>query len=153
MNGGQFRPGQPRPVGSGRQKGTPNKQTELIRAGVKTAIETCREGGMTPVEIMVESARFLRSLAEMKMPRKQEQLAAMPRADLDWIVDLLVKASDIAHKAAPFGFPRLAAIDHVGDAPKVGVRTVFTLHIPPPAAAPWLRSEEQRGEPPSEELP
>src|SRR5262245_7493308 len=139
INSGQFLPGQPRPAGSGRRKGTPNKRTALIRAGVKTAVETCREGGMTPVEIMVESARFIQSVAAFKMPKQQELLTTMPKADLDWIVDLLVKAADIAAKAAPYGFPKRAWIAHVGDASAVGVENNFVIELQiaePPA---WAR--------------
>src|SRR5262245_20467315 len=138
-NSGQFLPGQPRPVGSGRRKGTPNKQTALARAGVRTAIQTCREGGLTPIEIMVESARFIRGIADLAQDQKAELIQAMDRPTIDWIVDLLVKATDIAAKAAPFGFPRLAAIEHVGDAPSLPAvknKFVVTLKIgdgPPPA--------------------
>ena len=131
-NSGQFLSGQPRPVGSGRRKGTRNKQTELIHAGVKTAIQTCREGGMTPIEIMVESARFIRAMAAMAQEQKEELIEAMDRPTIDWVVDLLVKASDIAAKAAPFGFPRLAAVEHVGDAPSLPAvknKVIVTLKI------------------------
>ena len=94
---------------------------------------------MTPVEIMVESARFIQSVAAFKMPKQQELLTTMPKADLDWIVDLLVKAADIAAKAAPYGFPKLAQIDHVGDASAVGVENKFVIELQidePPA---WAR--------------
>ena len=133
-NSGQFLPGQPRPAGSGRRKGTPNKQTALVRGGVRTAIQTCREGGLTPIEIMIESARFIRGIADLAQDQKAELIQAMDRPTIDWIVDLLVKASDIAAKAAPFGFPRLAAIEH--DVPAVKNNVVVTLKIgdgPPPA--------------------
>jgi hypothetical protein len=139
-NSGQFLPGQPRPVGSGRRKGTPNKQTALVHAGVKAAIQTCREGGMTPIEIMCESARFIHAIADLAQDQKAELIQAMDRPTIDWVVDLLVKASDIAAKAAPFGFPRLAAIEHVGDPLSMPAKNkvVVTLkigHVPRPAVS------------------
>jgi len=74
---------------------------------------------MSPFEIMVESARFIRGIADLAQEQKAELIKSMDRPTIDWVVDLLVKASDIAAKAAPFGFPRLAAIEHVGDAPSL----------------------------------
>jgi hypothetical protein len=94
---------------------------------------------MTPIEIMVESARFIRTIANLAQEQKAELIQAMDRPTIDWVVDLLVKASDIAAKAAPFGFPRLAAIEHVGDAvPRVKNKVVVTLDlgcVPRPAVS------------------
>jgi len=92
---------------------------------------------MTPIEIMVESARLIRVIAAMAQEQKAELIEAMDRPTIDWVVDLLVKASDIAAKAAPFGFPRLAAIEHVGDVPAVNIgnRVVFELKIGAPRYA------------------
>jgi hypothetical protein len=127
-----FKKGVPRPPNSGRKVGAVNKQTALVRAGVESAIETCRNGGMTPVQIMMESARFIRGVAAMKTPAQKEMMANMPRDDLEFIVDMLVKASDIAAKAAEFAFPKLARVDYVGDVPNASTvenKMIFILNI------------------------
>ena len=127
-----FKPGNP-----GRPKGIVNAKTALARAGVQSAIETCREGGLTPIQIMMESSRILHALGRHKGGADITTLMKLSAADLAVVVDLLVKASDIAKAAAQYAFPKLAHVDYVGDVPSAAYvenRMVVTLNIPPPGS-------------------
>ena len=59
-----------------------NKNTELLRNGVKSAIEIVREGGMHPVEILMEMSRFLRTVGVALAP-KGGDAAALQAAVLE----------------------------------------------------------------------
>jgi len=128
--------------GSGRKKGTPNKNTQLLQAGVKSAIEIVRDGGMHPVEILMEMSRFLRNVGMALAPKGDDsklraavlEMAAEPDGmkRLEAMRRFMDTASSITYKAAEFGCAKLARIDHVGDAPQaptVANRMVFTLNI------------------------
>lgn len=136
-----FTTGKPRAKGAGRKEGTPNKSTELLKQGVKSAVEVIREGGLPPLQIMVECSRFLRSVAvaftpeipENATPKQQREiLRNIPRADLDLIRRFMETSTNIAYKAAEFGYPKLARIDYAGDVPSgptIENKMVFTLNI------------------------
>jgi hypothetical protein len=128
--------------GSGRKKGTPNKNTQLLQAGVKSAIEIVRDGGMHPVEILMEMSRFLRNVGMALAPKGDDgklraavlEMAAEPDGmkRLEAMRRFMDTSAAIAYKAAEFGCAKLARIDHVGDAPQaptVENRMVFTLNI------------------------
>lgn len=120
-----FVPGQARPENAGRKTGTPNRLTTRAREGLKSAIDTCRTGGMTPIEILMENARFLRAVGAALAPRAAspelfaETIRKTPKAELEFIRKFLVDAGALAYKAAEFGYAKLQRIDYVGDAPTV----------------------------------
>src|SRR5262245_658616 len=87
INSGQFLPGQPRPVGSGRQKGTPNKRTTLIHSGLKSAMETLREGnGENPVQAAVRIARTLEGMTAKRREKFEDETSNLPPAEFDRLV-------------------------------------------------------------------
>jgi hypothetical protein len=110
-----FMRGQPKIATSGRRRGVPNKRTTLIRSGVKSAIQTCREGGADPIAIMINAARFLHQTAKLRTPQDLSELSKMPRAELEFIADLLVRAADVAAKVANFAHPKVAPVAYVAD--------------------------------------
>src|SRR5262249_54268574 len=118
MNSGQFLPGQPRPVGSGRRRGTPNKRTLLTHAGLKSAMETLREGnGENPVQAAVRIARTLEGMTAKRREKFEDETSNLPPAEFDRLVAAMKIAADIHLRLADFAFPRLGRIDLAGEAP------------------------------------
>jgi hypothetical protein len=136
-----FKLGDRKPAGSGRKRGTPNRQTELVRAGTRSAIQICQQDGDDPISIMVNASRFLNTVAAAFAPRAQSQASpaeiaaavrAVEKGDLEFMRRFLVDAATIAHKAAEFGHPKLARIDNAGEIPgaqMVENKMVFVLNI------------------------
>ena len=134
----RFQKGEPRPLGAGRRKGSRNKGTELIKATAKTAVEIARNGGKSPIEVVVETSRFLVNLgafgqSKMGQDAKQiyEALWSHDR-EREIIVGLLVQGAELAAKALPFCYPRLAAIEWIGDAPSAvhnDNRVIITMNL------------------------
>jgi hypothetical protein len=136
-----FQPGQPKLAG--RKKGTPNKNTEMLRQGVKSAIEIVREGGMHPVEILMEVSRFMHSVGVALAPKGGSTGAltaavlemaqtAEGRRQLEMMRRFFETAANISYKAAEFGCAKLARIDYVADAPStptVKNKMIFRLNI------------------------
>lgn len=136
----QFTPGTPKPPKSGRRKGQVSKQTLLLRAGVKSAIEICRQGGTDPITIMMEAARLLNTIGAALTPRTPQNasqediiaaIRAVPRPDLEFMRKFLVDAANIAQKAAEFGYAKLQRIDYVGDTPQGPhrIENTFEFHL------------------------
>ncbi len=133
-----FRPGNPKPANSGRKKGQRNRGTELVKATAKTAVEIARNGGKSPIEVVVETSRFLVNLgafgqSKMGQDAKQiyEALWSHGR-EREIIVGLLVQGAELAAKALPFCYPRLAAIEWIGDAPSAvhnDNRVIITMNL------------------------
>jgi hypothetical protein len=138
VNAGQFRPGQPRPAGSGRQKGTLNRQTALVRAGLETAVQTLRDGTAenfeNPVQAAFKIARLIEGLTAKRLAHMQDAMGQLPKDEYDRLTTGLKVAADIHLKLAEFAFPKLARIDLAGEAPAVPVhqKTIVTLRIPRP---------------------
>jgi hypothetical protein len=65
--------------------------------------ELTQGNGLTPVQILLEASRVLHALGRHEMGGGVAALAAKPRDERDYVVDLLMKASDIAAKAATAG--------------------------------------------------
>jgi hypothetical protein len=133
---GQFLPGQPKPAGSGRQKGTANKQTALFRAGLKSAAETLLNGtGENPVEAAFKIAQFMEGLAAKRLAAVQDAMGQLPGDEFDRIITSLELAAKIHLKLAEFAFPKLKRIDDPGEAPTDTPECeIVTLNIPPPPA-------------------
>ena len=145
-----FTPGTPKPPASGRKKGTVNKNTELLRNGVKSAIEIVREGGMHPVEILMEMSRFLRTVGVALAPKGGDAAALQAavlemakteggRKQLETMRRFMETASSIACKAAEFSCAKPAPIDYVGDAPArplIEKKMIFTLNLDSQAGRP-----------------
>lgn len=135
-----FKLGQPRPPNAGRKTSTPNRQTELARQGVKSALQICREGGDDPISIMMNAARFLNSVAAAYAPKRREGtdlaeiIKATPRADLEFMRRFLLDAALISRSVAEFGYAKLTRVDHVGDVPAATIenKLVFTLNLEKP---------------------
>jgi hypothetical protein len=93
----------------GRRKGTPNKATVARQAAIEAS-------GKTPLQIMVENARFadgegqklLGRLLDMLAPERVEIALAIAREMLQW----REAAVRWARSAAPYIHPQLAAIAH-----------------------------------------
>lgn len=86
---------------------------------------------MDPIAIMMESARFLRSIAAAHGQRfaSTDAILAASKTDLDFIRKFLVDASNIAYKAAEFGYAKLQRIDYVGDAPTTTVENKIVVML------------------------
>ena len=97
--------------------------------------------GEDPITIMMNAARFLNSVAAAYAPRagpnsSSAEIAAavraVPRDELNFMRKFLMDAATIAHKAAEFGYAKLARIDYVGDVPStqsVENKMLFVLNI------------------------
>jgi len=120
-----------KPPGSGRKKGTLNRQTVLAREGLKSAIEIVRE-----------ASRFLRNVAvaftppmsadadpQVRSAAMAAAIKAMPKGDLELVRKFIVDAANVAYKAAEFGCAKLARIDYVGDAPQGPARVENTFEF------------------------
>jgi len=125
-----FTQGSGKPPGSGRKKGQVSKATLAARAGLKSAIEICREGGDDPITIMMNAARFLNTVAAAFAPRRtegvdlQQVILQTPRSDLEFMRKFLIAGASIAQKAAEFGYPKLQRLEYYGD-PMVESKTVM----------------------------
>jgi len=138
VNSGHFLPGQPRPAGSGRREGTPNKQTMLIRAGLQSAIEALRGGnGENPVQAALRITHTLENMTAKRIEKFEDEAGNLPPAEFDRLIGAMKMAADVHLKLAEFAFPKLARLDYAGDAPPVAVqnRVKVTLKLgaePPP---------------------
>lgn len=114
------------------------------------AISTCREGGLDPIKIQIDSARFMFGIAAKIQSDNKDAfdhpMGKSPALGEHWpIVDrtigLLKCAADMANKVSEFAYPKLARYDHVGDAPVslTQNKVVVTLNVgsgPPPGIVP-----------------
>jgi len=91
---------------SGRPKGSPNKATAERQAAVAAS-------GMTPLAIMVESARWAHAQATQLTEELAEAEPSLNTAELlREILCFRELAVKWAHFAAPYIHPRLAAVAH-----------------------------------------
>jgi hypothetical protein len=91
---------------SGRPKGSPNKATAQLQAVIAAS-------GRTPLEIMLESARWAYAQATQLSERLVEAEATLDTAELfSQMLRLRQSAVEWAHFAAPYVHPRLAAVAH-----------------------------------------
>ena len=130
-------PGMTRIPGSGRARGTPNRQTLLQRAAIKNAIETLRTGE-DPIAAAFKIAKFLEDMSAKRLEKFKNEIADLPPDEFARIQVGLIAAANLHVRLAEFAFPKLARVDHVGDAPSVptGHKMIVTLKIgdgPPPA--------------------
>lgn len=122
---------------------------------VKSAIETCRTGGMDPIKIQMDSARSLYAIAATMQrlhpgafedPFGQSKDAGGRVIENKTIVNrftrTLMSASKIAHGVAEFAYPKFSRIHHVGDAPagQVNQKVVVTLNL---GGAPAVRAQAE----------
>jgi hypothetical protein len=124
-------------VGSGRQKGTPNKQTVLIRAGLLSALEALRGGnGKNPIQSALKIARTLENMTAMRREKFENEAGNLPPAEFDRLIGAMKIAADIHLRLADFAFPKLARIDRAGEVPPMRVQQnmVVTLDFPRPQA-------------------
>jgi hypothetical protein len=123
-----FFPGMRRVAGSGRKPGTPNRGTELMRKRVQSATATFRDSP----QLVQEVANFLRGVATARTKgMTPEQIAALPREELALLQSFLVEAANIALKSMEYSYPKLARVDHIGEAPSVptGHKVIVTLKL------------------------
>jgi hypothetical protein len=85
--------------------GAPSAAEEAFRQNV---------GGLSSREILGECARIIHMVARIKGDGGPRQMAAMERPQLDHVVDLLVKAGDIASKAANAGAETAINVERYG---------------------------------------
>jgi hypothetical protein len=133
FNNGQFLRGQPRPVGSGRKKGTPNKQTALIRSGLQSALEVLRGGnGDNPIEAAFGIAKLLQEISSKRLESLGGDIAKLAGPEFDRMRETLAAAAAIHLRLAEFAFPKLARIDLAGEAPAVLAqqKIVVKLNVP-----------------------
>jgi hypothetical protein len=90
----------------GRRRGTPNKATAERQAAVAAS-------GITPLAIMMESARWAHAQAIQLTERLVEAEPSLETAELlREMIRLRELAVEWAHLAAPYVHPRLAAVAH-----------------------------------------
>lgn len=90
----------------GRKKGSRNRRTKSMTAlAYRAAMQ-----GITPLEIMLNSARYFYSQA-MNAKRQVKGKGKRTRTEKYVNEELLEKASDIAADAAPYVHPRLSAVE------------------------------------------
>ena len=121
-------PGMTRIPGSGRARGTPNRQTLLQRAAIKNAIETLRTGE-DPIAAAFKIAKFLEDMSAKRLEKFKNEIADLPPDEFARIQVGLIAAANLHVRLAEFAFPKLARVDHVGDAPSVANRMVVELKI------------------------
>jgi hypothetical protein len=119
--------------GSGRAKGTQNRQTALRRAGIKNAIETLRTGeGEDPIAAAFKIAKLLEDMSAKRLEKFKNEVADLPPDEFARIQVGLIAAANLHVRLAEFAFPKLARVDHVGDAPSLAAvknRMVVTLKL------------------------
>jgi hypothetical protein len=104
-------------------------------------------GGMKPVEILAEASRILHGLARLKGGDTLPQIAALPKEELDGVVDLLMKAAQVAHMAAGFGEVDLECYGQLCDRLNRALRTLGLERIPRdvgPTLTDMLREDAER---------
>jgi hypothetical protein len=82
------------------------EKIEALACGAASAVEEAfrqNAGGLSSRQILAECARIVHMVGRLKAGEGPRQMAAMPRPELDHVVDLLTKAADIAGKAASAG--------------------------------------------------
>ena len=128
--------------GSGRKPGKLNRSTELIRAGMKSAMEIVREGGNNPMQVMTEAYRYMRNISialgpqgnnPEELTKATRDLASTPegRKLLELHLRFMSEAVSTAYKCAEFGYAKLSRMEWVGDAPQLKTenKMVFVLNI------------------------
>lgn len=85
--------------GAGRKAGVPNKANFERQARIA-------EGGVTPLDVLIEGMRFHYSIAE-------EAKRAKP-VITDDVTSALKSAREFAREAAPYVHPKLANVEHSG---------------------------------------
>lgn len=125
-----FVPGMQRVPGSGRKPGTPNRRTLLTRAGIRSAFETLRTNeGEDPIAAAFKIAKLLEHMSAKRLEKFKNEVADLPPDEFARIQVGLIAAANLHVRLAEFAFPKLARVDHVGDAPSVANRMVVELKI------------------------
>jgi hypothetical protein len=109
------------------------EKLEIKSAGGPPSLEEAFKratGGMKPIEILAEASRILHGLARIKGGNSLPEIAALPPQELDRVVDLLMKASDVAAKAAAFGEVDLEVYGALTDRLNRALRTLGLERIP-----------------------
>jgi hypothetical protein len=90
---------------------------EALCTGVSSAAEeafTEAAGGLTPHQILNEIGRILHGIAHIRGGAGVREMAELPPAELDRVVDLLVKAADIAAKSIAAGSAASSDLELLG---------------------------------------
>src|ERR1700745_2107514 len=96
----------------GRPAGVPNRNTELVRVSLRTALEILRNGGgENPVEAAQKIARFLEGMSQKRIEQLATAAGAMKGDEFDRIVNSLYKAANIQLRLADYVFPKPGRID------------------------------------------
>lgn len=111
-------------------------------------------GGLSPFDILQESARILHAVARVKgggTSATVQQFAALPDAEMARVSDLLVKAGDLAHRAISAGSERAADLELLAMLSARLVRVLQQLglrrqarEVAPLTLAALLAEDEQR---------
>ena len=97
-----------------------------------------------PLEIITEAARVLHAIARIKGGNRVAEIAARPREELDYIVDLLQRAATIANMAAAYGEIDLETYGQLCDRLNRCLRTLGLERVPrniTPTLAEYLESK------------
>jgi len=100
------------PPGKGRLPNSTTKNAELIRAGLRNALEILRNGqGENPIEAAQKIARFLEGLSQKRLESVAVAVGAMKGDEFDRVVNTLYKAAQIQLRLADYVFPKPGRID------------------------------------------
>lgn len=81
----------------GRQKGTPNRSTQLLAKNAAAVAQNILTGDITPLEIMVRTMREIWGEAQREADPVRKRI-------------LKIDACDLAEKVAPYVHPKLQAV-------------------------------------------
>jgi len=132
---GHFLPGYP-PSPSTNRRGIPNKNTRLIHAGLRSAIETLRNsvndrGELVddPIKTAFRICRYLEGFTQKRIEALAVDIARLSGEEFDRIVHALEIAMNGQIRLAEFAYPKLQRIDHVGDAPAVAFENRIKVQV------------------------
>jgi hypothetical protein len=117
-----FQPGQPKPPGSGRKKGTPDRRVLIAREGAKAAIAVLREFDFNPIVFQTEINALMHQVAILRAAGDNAAareggtelariIARLPVRESRHVLEWLKEARDGYYKVSQFAYPKLAQVD------------------------------------------
>ncbi len=103
-----------------RKVGDLNKSTLLRRDNLISAVEVCRQGNISPPEILREGMLLIRNIAlapvsgAKDIEAQKALINSLPEVVRDKLVKRIVAACHIAGMLMEYGYPKLARVEHTG---------------------------------------
>jgi len=127
-----FQLGQPKPPGTGRAVGTPNKITTAMIKAARDIL--CGDPERDPLAAAFRMAGVLEGMTQRRLANFGANAAQLPINEFKVLCDGIAAAADINLRCAEFARPKLRRVENYGDVPAAGPvnvqnRVTVTLNI------------------------